>query len=74
MLIYCHLVQTLRTYAELASRAMRRELMKPRIQDNDFSTVDRERDGSLTVNNTRFKTRIRASRQVRVPDATLRRI
>ncbi|KAI0274107.1 P-loop containing nucleoside triphosphate hydrolase protein [Russula aff. rugulosa BPL654] len=42
---------------------MRRELMKPRIQDNDFSTVDREHDGTLIVNNTRFKTRIRASRQ-----------
>jgi hypothetical protein len=55
----------LQAYADLASRAIRRDLLKPRIQENDFSAVETERDGTMTVYNSRFKTRIRASRQVR---------
>jgi hypothetical protein len=54
----------LQIYADLAHRAMRRDLLKPRIQENDFSDVERKRDGSLTVHNSRFKTRIRRSGQV----------
>jgi hypothetical protein len=54
----------LQIYADLAHRAMRRDLLKPRIQENDFSEVERKRDGSLTVHNSRFKTRIRMSTQV----------
>jgi hypothetical protein len=54
----------LQIYADLAHRAMRRELLKPRIQENDFSEVERKRNGSLTVHNSRFKTRIRMSTQV----------
>jgi hypothetical protein len=39
---------------------------QPQIQENenDFSEVERKRDGSLTVHNSRFKTRIRMSTQV----------
>jgi hypothetical protein len=55
----------LRIHANLASRAIRRDLSKPRIQENDFSKVVTKRDGSMTVHNDRFKTRIRASTQVR---------
>jgi hypothetical protein len=55
----------LQNYADLASRTIRRELLKPRIQENDFSAVDKEKDGSITVHNARFKSRIRASNQVR---------
>jgi hypothetical protein len=58
-------LQLLRTYADLASRAIRRDLMKPRIQENDFSAIETDRDGTMTVLNARFKTRIRASRQAR---------
>jgi hypothetical protein len=54
----------LRLDADLAHRAMRRDLLKQRIQENDFSEVERKRDGSLTVLNSRFKTRIRRSTQV----------
>jgi len=54
----------LQIYADLAHRAMRRDLLKPRIQENDFSDIKAKRDGSLTVHNSRYKTRIRASRQV----------
>jgi regulator of nonsense transcripts 1 len=53
----------LQNYAVLASRAIRRDFLKPRIQENDFSAVDEEKDGSITVHNARFKTRIRASKQ-----------
>ena len=56
--------QTLQIYADLAHRAMRRDLLKPRIQENDFSEVENKRDGGLTVHNSRFKTRIRPGRQV----------
>jgi hypothetical protein len=65
MLIHPYLLQTLPTYADLATRAIRRDFLKPRILENDFSTVEREKDGTMTVHNTRFKTRIRASNQVR---------
>ena len=55
----------LQNYADLASRAIRRDFLKPRIQENDFSAVDKEQDGSIVVHNARFKSRIRASEQVR---------
>jgi hypothetical protein len=58
-------LQMVRAYAELASRAIRRDLLKPRIQENDFSAVETELDGTMTVHNARFKTRIRTSSQVR---------
>jgi hypothetical protein len=47
----------LQIYADLAHRAMRRDLLKPQIleNENDFSEVERKRDGSLTVHNSRFK-------------------
>ncbi|KAF8462633.1 P-loop containing nucleoside triphosphate hydrolase protein [Russula ochroleuca] len=53
----------LQNYADLASRAIRRDFLKPRIQENDFSAVQKKRDGTITVHNARFKTRIRASKQ-----------
>ena len=56
--------QMLQNYAKLASRAIRRDFLKPRIQENDFSAVHKKRDGNITVDNTRFKTRIRRSDQV----------
>ena len=65
MLMYLLSLQMLRAYADLAARAIRRDFLKPRIQENDFSEVKSKRDGSMTVQNARFKTRIRASRQVR---------
>jgi hypothetical protein len=55
----------LQTYADLATRTIRRDLMEPRVQENDFSEVKTKRDGSMTVQNARFKTRIRANKQVR---------
>jgi hypothetical protein len=58
-------LQMLQNYADLASRAIRRDFLKPRIQENDFSAVQKKRDGTITVHNARFKTRIRASKQVR---------
>ena len=58
-------LQMLQNYADLASRAIRRDFLKPRIQENDFSAVDKEQDGSIIVHNARFKSRIRASEQVR---------
>ena len=54
----------LQIYANLAHRTMRRDLLKPRIQENDFSEVEKKRDGNLIVHNSRFKTRIRMSGQV----------
>ena len=58
-------LQMLQKYVDLAYRSIRRNLLKPRIHENDFSAVDKERDGSITVHNSRFKSRIRASKQVR---------
>ena len=55
----------LQTYAELAAVAIRRDFLKPRIQVNDFSHVVNERDGTTTVHNARFKSRIRYNEQVR---------
>jgi hypothetical protein len=55
----------LQNYAVLASRAILRDRLKPRIQENDFSAVDTEQDGSITVHNARYKSRIRASKQAR---------
>ena len=64
MLMYLLSQQMLQAYADLAARAIRRDFLKPRIQENDFSEVKSKRDGSMIVQNTRFKTRIRHSRQV----------
>ena len=57
--------QMLQNYADLASRAIRSDFLKPRIQENDFSAVQKKRDGTITVHNVRYKTRIRRSKQVR---------
>jgi hypothetical protein len=58
-------LQMLQTYADLAATAIRRDFLKPRIQENDFSEVVKNRDGNITIQNARFKTRVRASAQVR---------
>jgi hypothetical protein len=54
----------LRAFVDMASRVIRLELSKPRVYENEFSKVQTESDGSITVLNDRFKTRIRASKQV----------
>jgi hypothetical protein len=59
MLIY---LQTLQTFAGLAATAIRRDFLKPRIQENDFSGIVKHRDGKITIENTRFKTRVRGTR------------
>ncbi|KAI0251226.1 hypothetical protein BJV78DRAFT_496218 [Lactifluus subvellereus] len=56
----------LRCFVDLATRAIRIDMLKPRIMENDFDQVQRTPDGSLTVENARFKTRIRASHQTRL--------
>ncbi|KAH9956266.1 hypothetical protein BC827DRAFT_805145 [Russula dissimulans] len=53
----------LRCYVDLACRAIRLDLLRPRVQENEFSEVQTKRNGKITVHNTRFKTRIRASGQ-----------
>jgi hypothetical protein len=65
MLKYLLSLKMLQAYADLAARAIRRDFLKPRIQENDFSEVKSKRNGNMIVQNARFKTRIRASRQVR---------
>jgi len=54
----------LQLYADMASRVTRLDFLKPRIQENDFSGVETEADGTMVVHNARYKTRIRASKQV----------
>ena len=39
--------------------------MKTYIQDNDFIKVEVTRDGSLMIENARFKTRVRKNKHVR---------
>ncbi|KAI0002119.1 P-loop containing nucleoside triphosphate hydrolase protein, partial [Russula compacta] len=56
----------LQRFVDLASRATRLDLLKPRIRENDFSAIQTESDGMMTVHNARFKTRIRSSTQVQV--------
>lgn len=51
---------------DLASRSIRLDILKPRIQENDFSEVKTKPDGTLNVHNTRYKSRIRGSSQVRL--------
>ena len=51
---------------DLASRSIRLDILKPRIQENDFSEVKMKPDGTLNVHNTRYKSRIRGSSQVRL--------
>jgi hypothetical protein len=58
-------LQMLRSFVDLACRAIRLDLLKPRVYENDFSGIDMDPHGSIIVNNARYKTRIRASRQVR---------
>jgi hypothetical protein len=36
--------------------------MKPLIQENDFTEVHKDPDGALAIENARFKTRVRASK------------
>ncbi|KAI9510320.1 P-loop containing nucleoside triphosphate hydrolase protein [Russula earlei] len=45
---------TLACYVGLASRAIHLDLLKPRIQENDFSEVKTKRNG-MTVHNARFQ-------------------
>jgi hypothetical protein len=59
------LQQMLRCFVDLATRAIRIDMLKPRIIENDFYQAKTTPDGSLTVQNARFKTRIRASTQAR---------
>lgn len=53
------------------------EMMKPTHMDNDFETWELDKDGKLILHNSRFKTKVRHSRQVclsarlEVPYATL---
>jgi len=58
-------LQMLRSFVDLASRAIRLDLSKSRVYENDFAGVHMHRDGSITVHNARYKSRIRASHQVR---------
>ena len=58
------LLQMLQRFVDLAARAIRMDMAKPRIMENDFDHVQATPDGSLTVQNARFKTRIRSSTQV----------
>lgn len=58
-------LQMLRSFVDLACRAIRLDLLKPRSYENDFSAIDLDPQGSIIVNNARYKTRIRASKQVR---------
>jgi hypothetical protein len=55
----------LQSFVDLASRATRVDLLRPRFYENDFSNVKTEPDGTIAVHNARYKTRIRASKQVR---------
>jgi hypothetical protein len=58
-------LQMLRCFVDLATRAIRLDLVKPRIKENDFNEVRITVDGLMNVENARFKTRIRASKQAR---------
>ncbi|KAH9976258.1 P-loop containing nucleoside triphosphate hydrolase protein [Lactifluus volemus] len=53
----------LRLLVDVATRAIRMDLAKPRIKENDFTKVDTNDDGGIGVINARFKTRIRKSKQ-----------
>jgi hypothetical protein len=53
--------QMLRHLVDFSSRSIRLELMKPLIQENDFTKVHKGPDGGLIIENARFKTRVRAS-------------
>jgi hypothetical protein len=59
------LLQMLRRFVDLATRAIRVDMSKPRIVENDFDHALTTPDGSLVVQNARFKTRIRGSTQAR---------
>ena len=58
-------LQMLRSFVDLASRAIRLDLLKPRVYENDFAEIQMNPDGSIIVSNARYKSRIRASNQVR---------
>ncbi|KAI9510322.1 hypothetical protein F5148DRAFT_608117 [Russula earlei] len=53
----------LQLYSDLTSRVIRLDCLKPRIQENDFCEIEKKSDGTMIVHNSRYKTRIRASRQ-----------
>jgi hypothetical protein len=55
----------LRSFVDLASRATRLDLLKPRFYGNEFLNVQTNPDGMIAVHNARYKTRIRVSKQVR---------
>ena len=43
------------------------EADKPTVVENDFDKIDLTTDGKLVLRNSRFKTRVRVSAQVRIP-------
>jgi hypothetical protein len=51
----------LRHLVDFSNRSIRLDLMKPPIQENDFTNVHKDKNGLLIIENARFKTRVRAS-------------
>lgn len=49
----------LQCFVTLATRSIRLDLLKPLIQETEFTGIQLARDGSLVINNARFKTRVR---------------
>ena len=62
--IYCLYCKMLRCLVDFSTRSIRLELMKPRIQENDFIKVQGTQKG-LRIENARFKTRVRLNKHVR---------
>jgi len=54
----------LQSLIHIASRTIRLDFLKPRVYENEFTKVQAERNGKITVHNARYKTRIRPSAQV----------
>ncbi|KAI0266501.1 hypothetical protein BC834DRAFT_132011 [Gloeopeniophorella convolvens] len=53
-------------FIESVTRTIRLESMNPQVRENDFHRAELTSEGSLTVQNALFKTRIRASDQTRL--------
>ena len=56
--------------AQLVLNVALLEKDKPTIADNDFENIGLDSQGQVILHNKRFKTRVRASRQVRTPTLT----
>ncbi|KAI0251233.1 hypothetical protein BJV78DRAFT_1282728 [Lactifluus subvellereus] len=52
----------LQCFVALATRSIRLDLLKPLIQETEFTAIQLAEDGSLVINNARFKTRVRRSK------------